>query len=152
VTQYTIKDRAGNVTGYLSESSGYGCAGCLGLSLVICLIYGAVSLYQFVQKHAADNRIEAQRIVLSADTLDGYAGEYDYGRYKIRIERRADRLFNKSAEEFCELVPISINTFIYAHCVNGFQGNGIFERNGRGGLTLIIIHRDGRTERAAKVN
>jgi hypothetical protein len=123
-----------------------------GLSLVISVIYGAASFYQFVQKRAADSRIEAQRVVLPAGTLDGYAGEYDYGRYKIRIERRAHRLFNKSAEEFCELVPISIDTFIYARCANGFQGKGRFERNGRGGLTLVIIHRDGRTERAAKID
>lgn len=152
MAEYTVRDRAGNVTGYISDSTGNGCAGCLGLSLVICLIYAAVSLYQFVQKRAANSRIEAQRVVLSADTLDGYAGEYDYGRYKIRIERRANRLFNKSAEEFCELVPISIDTFIYARCVNGFQGKGRFERNGRGGLTLVIIHQDGRAERAAKID
>jgi len=152
VAQYTIKDRAGNVTGYLSESSGYGCVGCLGLSLIICLIYGAVGIYQFVQKRTANNKIEAQRIMLSTDTLDGYVGEYDYGRYKIRIERRANRLFNKSAEEFCELVPISTHEFLYARCVNTFQGRARFERDGRGRLSLVITHRDGRTERAAKVD
>jgi hypothetical protein len=152
VAEYTIRDRAGNVTGYISDSTGVGCAGCLGLSVIICVIYGAVSLYQVVQKRAADNRIEAQRITLASNTLDMYAGEYNYTRYKIKIERRGDRLFNKSDEEFCELVPVSTQEFIYARCANGFQGRARFEQDGHGKMALIVIHQDGRTERAPKVN
>lgn len=152
MADYRVRDSEGNTVGYISEATGAGCAGCLGLAVIIIVLYGVINLYHIVQARIANNKIEAQRAVLNYSTLDMYAGEYYYTRYKIKIERRGDRLFNKSDEEFCELVPISIDTFIYARCVNGFQGKAHFEQDGRGKMVLFITHRDGRIERAAKVN
>lgn len=152
MSDYTIRDRGGNVVGYFSDSTGAGCAGCIGLSIIICVVYGMFCFYQIVLARIANNKIEAQRVVLKSDMLDVYTGEYKYTRYKIKIERRGDKLYNKSAEEFCELVPVSPQEFIYKACANGFQGKGRFERDERGRLFLVIIHRDGRTERAAKAD
>lgn len=152
MSDFVIRDNSGSVVGHISESPARGCVGCIGLSLIAAIIWGGISIYQVVQSRIANNKIEAQRVVLGSDTLDAYTGEYKYKRYKIRIERRGDRLFNKSDEEFCELVPVSSQEFIYARCVNAFQGRARFERDGRGRLFLIIVHRDGRTERAPRAN
>lgn len=151
MADYVVRDDSGRVIGRISEA-GPGCIGCLGVSAIAIVIWLAISAYQYVQARRALNDIEAQRVRLSDEALDAVVGEYDYGRYKIRIERRGDRLFNKSAEEFCELVPVATDDFIYARCVNGFQGRALFESEGRGKMTLIIVHRDGRREKAARVN
>ena len=152
MADFTVRDPSGNLIGRISESPAPGCIGCLGLSLVTCIIYGAVNIYQYVQARRALNSIEAQRVVVPNNVLDSFTGEYDYGRYRIKIERRGDRLYNKSDEEFCELVPVSTQEFIYKSCVNGFQGRGRFVKDERGKLALIIIHRDGRSEKATRVN
>lgn len=151
MADYVVRDNTGNIVGRISES-GPSCMGCLVMSVLAAIIWGGISLYQFVQSRIADNRIEAQRVALSPAALDAYTGEYDYGRYKIRIERRGNKLYNKSVEEFCELVPISTQEFIYRACVNGFEGKGHFERDGRGKMALIIIHRDGRAEKAIRAD
>lgn len=150
MANFIIRDNSGTVIGRISES-GPSCLGCLGVSVIAALIWGTVNLYHVVQSRIANNKIEAQRVTLSPDALDAYTGEYNYKRYKIRIERRGDRLFNKSAEEFCELVPTSAQEFIYKACANGFRGRARFESDPRGKLALVITHQDGRTERADKV-
>lgn len=152
MSDFTIRDRNGNLIGRISESPAPGCVGCLGLSLIAALVWGGISLYHVVQRRLADGRIEAQRITIPPNTLDAYTGEYKYPRYRIRIEHRGNRLFNISPEEFCELVPISTQEFIYARCANGFQGRARFERDARGNVVLVVVHRDGRAERAAKLN
>lgn len=152
MSDFTIRDRDGNLLGRISESPAPGCVGCLGLSLIAALVWGGISLYHFLQARAASSQIEARRVVLPTDTLDAYTGEYNYGRYRIRIERRGDRLFNISPEEFCELVPTSTHEFIYKACVNRFQGRASFRRDERGKMVLFITHRDGRVERVAKVD
>ena len=152
MADFVIRDSSGNLIGRISESPAPGCVGCIGLSLIAAIIWGGISLYHVVQRRLADNRIEAQRITLPPAALDAYTGEYKYPRYKIRIEHRGDRLFNISPEEFCELVPISTKEFIYARCANGFRGRVHFERDERGKVVLVIVHVDGRTERAAKLN
>jgi hypothetical protein len=151
MAEYTVHDSGGNVVGYFSNSPGAGCVGCLGLSIIAAIIWGGMSLYQVVQSRLADSKIEAQRVVLNSDTLNLYSGEYNYGRYKIKVERRGDKLFNISNEEFCELMPISTQEFIYKNCVNGFQGRAQFVRDGQGQLTLVVIHKDGRQERALRI-
>ena len=70
MADFTVRDPNGNLIGRISESPAPGCIGCIGLSVIICLVYGAVSFYQFVQKRAADNSVEARRVVLSTDALD----------------------------------------------------------------------------------
>lgn len=149
MADYIVRDNSGSIVGRISES-GPSCMGCMVLSLIIGVVSAAVGIYQVVQKRLANNRIEAQRIVLANDILDSYTGEYKYARYKIKIERRGDKLFNKSPEEFCELVPISTQEFVYARCVNGFQGRARFARDSRGNVTLIVVHRDGREEHAQR--
>jgi hypothetical protein len=151
VADYVVRDGSGRVIGRISEA-GPGCLGCLSVSAIALVIWLAINAYQYVQARRALNSIEAQRVRLSDEALDALVGEYDYGRYRIQVERRGDRLYNKSDEEFCELVPISTQEFIYKACVNGFQGRGRFVKDERGKLALIIIHRDGRSEKAARVN
>lgn len=151
MADFVIRDNSGTVIGRISEA-GPGCLGCLGVSALAIIIWLGISAYHFIQARRDLSRIEAQRIALLPGTLDAYTGEYKYPRYKIRIERRGDRLFNISPEEFCELVPISSQEFIYKACANGFMGRARFERDGQGGLSLIIIYRDGRTQRAPRVN
>lgn len=150
MADYVIRDNGGRIIGRISES-GPGCMGCLGISVIAALIWGGINLYQFFQARVANSHIEARRVVLPTDTLDSYAGEYNYGRYRIRVERRGDKLYNKSVEEFCELMPTSTHEFIYKECANGFRGMARFERDAQGKLFLIIVHRDGRTERAIKM-
>jgi hypothetical protein len=151
VADYVVRDGSGRVIGRISEA-GPGCWGCLGMSVIAIAIWLAVSAYQYVQARRTLNGIEAQRVRLSNEALDTVVGEYDYTRYKIRIEHRGDKLYNISPEEFCELVPISSQEFIYKACPNGFRGRARFERDARGKLVLVITHQDGRTERADRVN
>ncbi|MBA3240394.1 MAG: hypothetical protein H0T60_04125 [Acidobacteria bacterium] len=152
MADYRVRDSEGNTVGYISEATGAGCAGCLGLAIIAVVIYGGINFYRFMQARIANNKIEAQRVVLNSDTLDTYAGEYNYARYKIKVERRGSKLFSISPEEFCELMPVSTQEFIYFRCVLGFQGRARFEQDGRGKMALIVIHQDGRTERVSKVN
>lgn len=153
MAEYTVHDRSGNTVGHISDShsSGEGCVGCIGLSVIIAVLYGVFSFYQFVQSRIADNKIESQRVVLNSDTLNSYTGQYDYGRYKIKIEHRGNKLFNISDEEFCELMPISTQEFIYRNCVLGFQGHAKFIKDVRGKMDLVIVHPDGHTEQAPRV-
>lgn len=151
MAEYTVHDRRGNTVGYISDSTGAGCVGCIGLSIIVAIIWGGISLYQVVQSRIANNKIESQRVVLAPNILDSYTGEYNYGRYNIKVERRGGKLFNHSPEEFCELMPASNDEFVYFHCALGFQGYAKFIKDPRGNLTLVVIHPDGREERALKV-
>ena len=150
MADYRVRDREGNTVGYISEATGAGCAGCLGLAIIAVVIYGGINFYRFMQARIANNKIEAQRVVLNSDTLDAYTGEYKYVRYKIKVERRGSKLFSISPEEFCELMPVSTDEFIYFRCVLGFQGRARFVRDAQGRLTLIVIHTDGREECALR--
>lgn len=87
---------------------------------------------------------------LSQEVLDSYVGQYDYRRYLINVERQDDRLFTKSVEERCELMPVSQSAFIFRNCVNGFSGQAVFSRDSRRQMTMIITYRDGRTETVVK--
>ena len=130
---------------------GGGCVGCLAFLVIGFGLYFCFNLGTFAYKRYMDRQIESQRVQVAPATLDSYTGRYNYGRYKIKIERRGNKLITISEEEFCELMPIATE-FIYKNCANGFQGRARFERDGRGNLVLVVVHRNGRIERAAKVD
>lgn len=141
-------DRDGNL--YELVGSG-GCIGCLAFLIIGFVLYLCFNLGSFAYKRYTDRQIESQRVAVPPAILDSYAGQYDYGRYQIRVEHRGDKLFNISEEEFCELMPISTNEFIYKNCVLGFKGRAQFLRDAQGRLTLVVIHTDGRQDRAPRI-
>jgi hypothetical protein len=144
-------DREGNL---YERVGSVGCIGGLALLLIGFVLYFFFNLGTFAYKRYTDrqidSRLESQRVMLAPATLDQYTGEYNYGRYKIKIEHRGNKLFNISDEEFCELMPVSSDEFIYKNCVLGFQGRARFIKDAHGNLTLIVIHQDGREERAPR--
>lgn len=142
-------DRNGNIYELVGPG---GCIGCLALFVIGFVLYFFFNLGTFAYKRYTDKQIAAQRVEVAPATLDAYVGQYNYGRYRIKIEHRGSRLFNISEEEFCELMPVATDEFIYRNCANGFQGRARFEQDGRGNMVLFITHSDGRTERAAKVD
>jgi hypothetical protein len=145
-------DREGNL--YERVGAG-GCIGGLALLIIGFVLYFFFNLGTFAYKRYTDrqidSRLESQRVEVAPATLDSYAGQYDYGRYRIKIEHRGNKLFNISDEEFCELMPISTDEFIYKNCVLGFHGRAKFVRDMQGRLTLVVIHQDGREERAPRL-
>ena len=151
MADYVVRDNSGRIVGRISEA-GPGCVGCLGISAIAIIIWIGINAYQFIQARRELNRIEAQRVKLTADTLDSYAGQYDYnGRYVISIERRGDQLFSRSPEERCELLPVSETDFLFFKCLNGFGGKAKFVRDGRGQVSLQIFYRDGREDSALRI-
>lgn len=113
--------------------------------LLLVASYGSI-LY----RRYTDRQTEARRIPLSQEVLDSYVGRYDYGRYLITVERHGDGLFTRSPEGRCVLMPVSQADFIFRDCVNGFGGRARFSRDGQGQMNMLIIYRDGRTERVLR--
>lgn len=132
------------------DNEGAGCAGCLLLAGAAVVLLLAASYGSVLYRRYTVQQEEARRVPLSQDVLDSYMGQYDYGRYLITVERQGDKLFTKSVEERCELMPVSQSAFIFRNCVNGFGGQAVFSRDSRGQVTMMITYRDGRTERVVK--
>jgi hypothetical protein len=134
------------------DGEGAGCIGCLALAVGVFILIFICSFGSVIYKRYTDWRIESHRVQLSPDALDLYVGQYDYNRrYLITVERRGDRLFNKSEEDFCELMPISETNFVYRNCVNGFIGQARFTKDAHGQMVMLITHKDGREDRAARL-
>lgn len=133
------------------DNEGAGCAGCLLLAGGVVVLLLLFSFGSNLYRRYSDRQIESRRVPLSTEALSSYAGQYDYhGRYLITVEQRGDKLFSRSQEERCELMPISQSDFLFRDCINGFGGKAKFVRDARGRMSLLIFYRDGREERAPR--
>ncbi len=132
------------------DNEGAGCAGCLLLAGAVVALLFVASFGSILYRRYSDRQIESRRVPLTTETLSSYAGQYDYARYLISVERHGNKLFTKSVEERCELMPISESEFLFKNCVNGFGGQAKFSRDGRGQMFMLIVHRDGREVRAPR--
>ena len=132
------------------DNEGAGCAGCLLLSGGVVVLLLLFSFGNVLYRRYSERQIESRRVPLPTETLSSYAGQYDYARYLISVERHGNKLFTKSVEERCELMPISESEFLFKNCVNGFGGQAKFSRDGRGQMTMLLTYRDGRTERVLR--
>jgi hypothetical protein len=130
---------------------GAGCAGCLLLAGAVVALFFVASFGSVLYRRYTDRQIESRRVPIPSEQLNAYAGQYDYnGRYLITVERHGDKLFSRSQEERCELMPISQSDFLFRDCINGFGGKAKFLRDARGQMSLQIFYRDGREESAPR--
>jgi hypothetical protein len=133
------------------DGEGAGCTGCLLLAGAVAVLFVMASFGSILYRRYSDRQIESRRVPLPPEVLSSYAGQYDYnGRYLITVEQHGDKLFTRSEEERCELMPTSQTDFVFTNCLNGFGGKAKFIRDGRGQMSLQIFYRDGREERAPR--
>jgi len=132
------------------DGEGAGCIGCLLLAGVVVALFFVGSFGSVLYRRYTDRQIESRRVPMPSETLSAYTGQYDYGRYLINVERHGDKLFTRSDEDRCELMPVSQTVFLFRNCINGFTGQAKFVRDARGQMFIVIIHKDGREERAQR--
>lgn len=132
-------------------NDGNGCFGCLGLIVGLIVICFLLPYSGRIYTRYTDWRIDSRRVRVLPETLDLYVGQYDYNkRYRITIERRGDKLFNKSPEESCELMLVSQTDFLYRKCANGFRGRARFIKDIQGKMIMHIFHQNGDEEQAPR--